>query len=72
VGPLILSCLFVVITLAGGMVTRNAMIQKRGGELLRKRLSAQFQQRDHCWLLLTLVITFRFRESDLENPCTSC
>jgi len=61
--------LFVVIPLAGGMVTRNAMIKKRGAEYFEKGFLPKFSNVTIAGLLLTLVIIFSFQgKVILENP----
>jgi ACR3 family arsenite transporter len=61
--------LFVVIPLAGGMVTRNAVIKKRGAEYFEKGFLPKFSNVTIAGLLLTLVIIFSFQgKVILENP----
>ena len=61
--------LFVVIPLTGGMITRNAMIKKRGIEYFEKAFLPKFSNVTITGLLLTLVIIFSFQgKVILENP----
>ena len=61
--------LFVVIPLAGGMITRSAVIQKRGIEYFEKGFLPKFSNVTIAGLLLTLVIIFSFQgKVILENP----
>lgn len=61
--------LFVVIPLAGGAVTRNAVIKKRGLDYFEKDFITKFGNITIAGLLLTLVIIFSFQgEVILNNP----
>lgn len=61
--------LFVVIPLAGGVVTRNAVIKKRGLDYFEKNFIPKFGNITIAGLLLTLVIIFSFQgEVILNNP----
>ena len=61
--------LFVVIPLAGGMLTRSAVIKKRGLEYFEKGFLPKFNNVTIAGLLLTLVIIFSFQgKVILENP----
>lgn len=61
--------LFVVIPLAGGAVTRNAVIKKRGLDYFKKDFITKFGNITIAGLLLTLVIIFSFQgEVILNNP----
>ena len=61
--------LFVVIPLVGGMLTRNAVIKKRGLEYFEKGFLLKFSNATIIGLLLTLVIIFSFQgQVILENP----
>lgn len=67
---LILSVLlFVVIPLAGGMLTRSAVIQKKGKEYFENTFVKKFDGITTIGLLLTLVLIFAFQGNIiLENP----
>ena len=61
--------LFVVIPLAGGMITRNAVIKKRGLEYFEKGFLPKFSNVTIAGLLLTLIIIFSFQgKVILNNP----
>ena len=61
--------LFVVIPLAGGMITRSAVIRKRGMEYFEKGFLPKFGNVTIIGLLLTLVIIFSFQgKVILDNP----
>ncbi len=61
--------LFVVIPLAGGAVTRNAVVKKRGLDYLEKSFIPKFGNITTIGLLLTLVIIFSFQgDIILNNP----
>lgn len=61
--------LFVVIPLAGGVITRTSMIKKRGPEYFEKVFLPKFNNVTIAGLLLTLVIIFSFQgKVILENP----
>jgi len=61
--------LFVVIPLAGGMLTRSAVIKKRGLEYFERGFLPKFSNVTIAGLLLTLVIIFSFQgKVILENP----
>jgi len=61
--------LFVVIPLAGGMVTRNTVIKKHGLEYFEKSFIPKFSNITTTGLLLTLVIIFSFQgDTILNNP----
>lgn len=61
--------LFVVIPLAGGMLTRNAVIKKHGADYFNNRFLPKFGNITIAGLLLTLVIIFSFQGNViLENP----
>jgi len=61
--------LFVVIPLAGGILTRTSIIKKRGLEYFEKGFLPKFNNITIVGLLLTLVIIFSFQgKVILENP----
>ena len=61
--------LFVVIPLAGGILTRTSVIKKRGLEYFEKGFLPKFSNVTIVGLLLTLVIIFSFQgKVILENP----
>jgi len=61
--------LFVVIPLAGGVITRTSIIKKRGLEYFEKGFLPKFNQVTVIGLLLTLVIIFSFQgQVILRNP----
>lgn len=61
--------LFVVIPLAGGILTRTSIIKKRGLEYFEKGFLSKFNNITIAGLLLTLVIIFSFQGNViLENP----
>ncbi|MEZ4509535.1 MAG: ACR3 family arsenite efflux transporter [Eubacteriales bacterium] len=61
--------LFVVIPLAGGMLTRRAVVKKHGMEYFEKGFLPKFNNVTIAGLLLTLVIIFSFQgQVILENP----
>jgi ACR3 family arsenite transporter len=61
--------LFVVIPLAGGMLTRSTVIKKHGIEYFEKGFLPKFSNVTIAGLLLTLVIIFSFQgKVILENP----
>jgi len=61
--------LFVVIPLAGGAITRNAVVKKRGLDYLEKSFIPKFGNITTIGLLLTLVIIFSFQgDIILNNP----
>ena len=61
--------LFVVIPLAGGVLTRSSVIKKRGYEYFEKGFLPKFNNVTIVGLLLTLVIIFSFQgKVILENP----
>lgn len=61
--------LFVVIPLAGGILTRNAITKKRGLDYFENRFIPRFNNVTVSGLLLTLVIIFSFQgKVILENP----
>jgi len=61
--------LFVVIPLAGGAVTRNAVVKKHGLEYFEKSFIPKFGNITTIGLLLTLVIIFSFQgDIILNNP----
>ena len=61
--------LFVVIPLAGGVITRNYITKKRGFEYFEKRFIPKFGNITIIGLLLTLVIIFSFQgDVILNNP----
>ncbi len=61
--------LFVVIPLAGGILTRTAIVKKRGLEYFEKGFLPKFNNVTIVGLLLTLVIIFSFQgKVILENP----
>jgi len=61
--------LFVVIPLAGGAFTRNAVMKKRGADYFNNRFLPKFGNITIGGLLLTLVIIFSFQGNViLENP----
>ena len=61
--------LFVVIPLAGGVITRTSIIKKRGLEYFEKGFLPKFNQVTVIGLLLTLVIIFSFQgKVILQNP----
>lgn len=61
--------LFVVIPLAGGVVTRNAVVRKRGLDYFEHSFISKFKNITTIGLLLTLVIIFSFQgDVILKNP----
>ena len=61
--------LFVVIPLAGGIITRNHITKKRGLEYFQNRFIPKFGNITIIGLLLTLVIIFSFQGNViLDNP----
>jgi len=61
--------LFVVIPLAGGILTRTSVIKKRGLEYFEKGFLPKFSNVTIIGLLLTLIIIFSFQgKVILENP----
>ncbi len=61
--------LFVVIPLAGGILTRTRMIQTKGEEYFTKKFLPKWDNVTIVGLLLTLVIIFSFQGNViLENP----
>jgi len=61
--------LFVVIPLAGGIITRNTIIKKRGLEYFEKSFIPKFGNITTIGLLLTLIIIFSFQgDVILNNP----
>lgn len=61
--------LFVVIPLAGGMLTRRLVIKKKGQEFFDKRFIPKFNNITVAGLLLTLVIIFSFQgQTIIDNP----
>ena len=61
--------LFVVIPLAGGIITRTSIIKKRGLEYFEKGFLPKFNNITIVGLLLTLVIIFSFQgQVILNNP----
>jgi ACR3 family arsenite transporter len=61
--------LFVVIPLAGGVITRNYITKKQGEEYFQNRFIPKFGNVTIIGLLLTLVIIFSFQGNViLENP----
>lgn len=61
--------LFVVIPLAGGMLTRSAVIKKKGAAYFEETFVHKFDSVTTIGLLLTLVMIFSFQGNIiLENP----
>lgn len=61
--------LFVVIPLAGGMLTRSTVIKRRGMEYFENKFIHKFDSVTTIGLLLTLVMIFSFQGNIiLENP----
>lgn len=61
--------LFVVIPLAGGILTRMAVTKKRGVEYFEKEFLPKFDNATTIGLLLTLILLFAFQgEVFLNNP----
>ncbi|WP_457942565.1 ACR3 family arsenite efflux transporter [Caproiciproducens sp. LBM24188] len=61
--------LFVVIPLAGGIITRNTITKKRGLEYFEKSFIPKFGNITTIGLLLTLIIIFSFQgDVILNNP----
>lgn len=61
--------LFVVIPLAGGVITRNYVTRKHGLEYFQNRFIPKFGNVTIVGLLLTLVIIFSFQGNEiLDNP----
>lgn len=61
--------LFVVIPLAGGIITRSVITKKRGVDYFEKEFIPKFNNVTVVGLLLTLVIIFSFQgKVILENP----
>ncbi len=69
-GTLLLSIgLFVVIPLAGGMLTRRAVIRRKGQEYLEKTVIPKFSGITIIGLLLTLILIFSYQGSVIiHNP----
>lgn len=69
-GTLILSVvLFVVIPLAGGMLTRSIVVRKKGVDYFENTFIHKFDSVTTIGLLLTLVMVFSFQgETILRNP----
>jgi ACR3 family arsenite transporter len=61
--------LFVVIPLAGGILTRTTVIKNKGAEYFEKRFIPRYRNVTVIGLLLTLIIIFSFQgDVILENP----
>lgn len=61
--------LFVVIPLAGGIITRNTITKKRGLDYFEKSFIPKFRNITTIGLLLTLIIIFSFQgDVILNNP----
>jgi len=61
--------LFVVIPLAGGVITRHAVIKRRGLEYFESKFIGKFSHVTIAGLLLTLIIIFSFQgKVILDNP----
>lgn len=61
--------LFVVIPLAGGMITRSIVVNKKGMEYFENTFIHKFDNVTNIGLLLTLVMIFAFQGTViLENP----
>lgn len=61
--------LFVVVPLAGGIVTRSAVIKRKGAEYFHGTFIPKFNNTTIAGLLLTLVLIFSFQgDVILENP----
>ncbi len=61
--------LFVVIPLAGGMLTRSAVVKKYGADYFENTFVHKFDSVTTIGLLLTLVLIFAFQgRVILENP----
>jgi len=61
--------LFVVIPLAGGILTRKTVIRRRGAEYFQEKFIPRFSNITIIGLLLTLVIIFSFQgHVILQNP----
>ena len=61
--------LFVVIPLAGGILTRTAVIRRKGGDYFNNVFIARFNNATIVGLLLTLILIFSFQgEVILNNP----
>jgi ACR3 family arsenite transporter len=61
--------LFVVIPLAGGVITRNVLTKKRGMDYFQNTFIPKFNHVTVAGLLLTLVIIFSFQgKVILQNP----
>ena len=69
-GTLILSVvLFVVVPLAGGIITRNTMISSKGEDYFENKFLPKFNNVTISGLLITLVLIFSFQgHVILENP----
>lgn len=59
--------LFVVIPLAGGIITRNTIIKKRGLDYFEKSFITKFGNITTIGLLLTLIIIFSFQGGVILN-----
>lgn len=59
--------LFVVIPLAGGFITRTAMIKKKGEEYFTEKFVPRFDSITTVGLLLTLIIIFTFQGKAILN-----
>ncbi|MGF1452060.1 MAG: ACR3 family arsenite efflux transporter [Opitutales bacterium] len=61
--------LFVVIPLAGGILTRNLVIKKKGAAYFKEQFLPKFDNLTMAGLLLTLVLIFSFQgDIILSNP----
>jgi ACR3 family arsenite transporter len=61
--------LFVIIPLAGGILTRTTVIKNKGAEYFEKRFIPRYRNVTVIGLLLTLIIIFSFQgDVILENP----
>ncbi|WP_027389597.1 ACR3 family arsenite efflux transporter [Chrysiogenes arsenatis] len=61
--------LFVVIPLAGGIITRNIVIKSKGEEYFNKRFIPKFNNITIVGLLLTLILIFSFQgDVIINNP----
>ena len=61
--------LFVVIPLTGGVLTRMALIKKKGTDYFQNKFLPKFGNTTTIGLLLTLVILFAFQgETIINNP----
>ena len=62
-------CLFVLIPLAAGLITRMAVIRRRGADYFNNVFVGKFSRCPSVGLLLTLILLFSFQgDKILDNP----